>query len=73
MTADGRDDTMRYTEYGLQITLEELRHLPEYAENCAQYNDMEGCIYIKGGERPTITQYCAYAECNPIDHTCLAK
>ena len=64
---------MKYTEYGLCISLEELRHLLEYAENRAKYGDMENCIYIKGGEKPKITQYCCYAECNPIDHTYLAK
>ncbi len=64
---------MRYTEYGLHITLAELRRLLEYAENRARYGDMESCIYIKGGERPIITQYCVYAECNPINHTCLVK
>ena len=64
---------MRYTEYGLQITLEELRDMLEYAENRAEYGDMEGCLYIKGGNRPTITQYCHYAECNPINHTYLAR
>ncbi len=60
---------MKYTEYGLQITLEELRRLLEYAENRAQYDNMESCVYIKGGDRPTIKQYCCYAECSPIDHT----
>lgn len=64
---------MRYTKHGLHITLEELRRLLEYAENRAQYGDMESCIYIKGGERPTMKQYCVYAECSPIDHTYLAK
>ncbi len=47
---------MKYAEYGLKITLEELRKLLEYAENRAQYDNMESCIYIKGGDRPTITQ-----------------
>lgn len=64
---------MRYTEHGLCIPLNELRRLLEYAENRARYDSMESCIYIKGGERPTITQYCCYAECSPIDHTYLAK
>ncbi len=64
---------MKYTKYGLQITLDELRRLLEYAENRVRYSDMESCIYIKGGECPTIKQYCIYAECNPIDHTYLAK
>ena len=41
---------MRYTENGLQINLEELRRMLEYAENRAQYGNMERCIYIKGGE-----------------------
>ncbi|MBP5605222.1 MAG: hypothetical protein J6X60_06735 [Ruminiclostridium sp.] len=64
---------MKYTEYGLKITLEELRKMLEYAENRAQYGNMENCIYIKGGEKPTIKQYCIYAECNAIDHTYNAK
>lgn len=64
---------MKYTEYGLKIDLTELRRLLEYAENRVQYDNMESCLYIKGGERPTITQYCCYAECNPINHTSLAK
>jgi hypothetical protein len=60
---------MKYTENGLQIGLDELRKMLEYAENRAKYDSMENCIYIKGGEKPTIKQYCCYAECNPIDHT----
>jgi len=64
---------MRYTGYGLQITLKELRDMLEYAENIAEHSYMESCLYIKGGERPTITQYCCYAECNAINHTYLAR
>ena len=64
---------MKYTKYGLMITLEELRKILEYAENRAEYGNMEHCIYISGGDRPTIKQYCCYAECNPINHTALAK
>lgn len=64
---------MRYTEYGLQITLEELRNMLEYAENRAKYGNMESSIYIKGGARPSILQYCYYVDCNPINHTILAK
>jgi hypothetical protein len=64
---------MKYTENGLQITLEELKKIVEYAENRAKYDSMESCIYIKGGDKPQITQYCCYAECNPINHTYLAK
>lgn len=64
---------MKYTEYGLCITLTELRELIKRAENDAQRHNMESCIYIKGGERPKITQYCCYAECNPIDYTYGAK
>lgn len=60
---------MRYTEYGLQITLKELRELLEHAENRAEHGNMEKAIYIKGGDKPQITQYCSYAECNPINHT----
>lgn len=64
---------MKYTEYGLQITLEEMRTMLERAENEAKYGNMESCIYIKGGEKPKIKQYCCYAECNPINHTYLAR
>lgn len=64
---------MKYTEYGLKITLEELRRMLEHAENEAKYGNMENCIYIKGGEYPEIKQYCCYAECNPINHTYSAK
>lgn len=64
---------MKYTEYGLQITLEEMRKMLERAENEAKRGNMESCIYIKGGEKPTIKQYCCYAECNPINHTYLAR
>ena len=64
---------MQYTENGLCITLEELRHILEYAENRAKYDSMESCVYIKGGDRPKIMQYCCYAECNPINHTIGAK
>ena len=63
---------MKYTEYGLKITLEELRQLLERAENEAQFH-MENCLYIKGGDRPEIRQYCCYAECNAINHTYLAR
>ena len=64
---------MRYTEYGLEIELEELRRMLDYAANRAQYGNMERRIYIKGGTKPAITQYCCYAECNPINHTYSAK
>lgn len=60
---------MKYTENGLKISLEELRKMLEYAENRVKYDSMESCIYIKGGEKPKITQYCNYAECNSIDYT----
>ena len=64
---------MKYTEYGLQITLDELEEMLEYAKNQAEYHDKESCIYIKGGAKPKITQYSCYAECNPINHTYNAK
>ena len=64
---------MKYTEYGLKITLEELRQLLERAENEAQFHNMENCLYIKGGDRLEIRQYCCYAECNAINHTYLAR
>lgn len=60
---------MKYTEYGLQISLDELRRMLEYAENRAKHGNMESCIYIKGGDKPRIKQYCSYADCNPINHT----
>lgn len=60
---------MKYTEYGLCITLEELRNLLECAQAEAKHGNMESCIYIKGGQHPKITQYCCYQECNPINHT----
>ena len=64
---------MKYTEYGLKITLEELRRLLERAENETEYSNMEACIDIKGGEKPEIKQYCCYAECNAINHTYNAR
>ena len=64
---------MTYTEYGLRITLDELEKMLEYAKDQAKNHNMNSCIYIKGGEKPTITQYCCYHECNPINHTYLAK
>lgn len=60
---------MKYTKCGLMIPLDELRKMLEYAENKAAYDNMENCIYISGGNHPKITQYCQYAECNPINHT----
>lgn len=60
---------MTYTEYGLRISLEELEKMVEYAKNRAKYDSMESCVYIKGGDKPRITQYCCYHECNPINHT----
>lgn len=60
---------MKYTEYGLQVTLADLKALVERVENEAKYNSMETSIYIKGGDKPKITQYCCYAECNPITYT----
>lgn len=64
---------MKYTEYGLQISLDELEKMLAYAKEQARYNNMESCLHIKGGDKPKIAQYCNYAECNPIDHTYLAK
>ena len=32
---------MEYTGHGLQITLDELRHILEYAENRVKYDNME--------------------------------
>lgn len=64
---------MRYTEYGLRITLDELEEILAHAKNQAEYHKKESCIYIKGGNKPKITQYSCYAECNPTDHTYNAK
>ena len=64
---------MEYTDHGLRVSLDELRRILEYAENRARYDSMESCIYISPGDRPRVIQYCCYAECNPIDHTYLAK
>lgn len=64
---------MEYTTHGLKITLDELEGLLEYARNRAEYGSMEHSIYIKGGERPQITQYCMYSDGNPINHTYLAR
>lgn len=64
---------MRYTKRGLQIMLDELRRLVEYAENRVKYDNMEPCVYISSSDRPRIIQYCYYAECSPIDHTYLAR
>ncbi|MCI9507948.1 MAG: hypothetical protein HFF62_15535 [Oscillospiraceae bacterium] len=64
---------MKYTERGLQITLDELRRIVEYADNRVKYDNMEPCIYIRPGTRPRIIQYCYYTECSPIDHTYLAR
>lgn len=60
---------MLYTEYGLKISIEELKQIVEKAENQYKYHNMEPCIYIKGGERPSIMQYSSYSECAPINHT----
>ena len=64
---------MKYTGHGLQITLDELRRILDYAENRARYGSMEPCVYVKPGDRPRIIQYCYYAECDPIDHTYAAR
>ena len=61
--------TMEYTENGLFITLEDLQQLLHDAQTNAKYKDMESCIYITGGKKPKIIQYCNYAECNPITYT----
>ena len=64
---------MTYTDYGLRISLEELEKMVEYAKNRAKYGNMESCVVIKGGDKPRITQYCCYHECNSINHTYGAK
>lgn len=60
---------MVYTEYGLCITLEEMKELVTRIENEYKYHNMEPRIYIKGGEKPQIIQYCCYADCFPTNHT----
>jgi hypothetical protein len=65
---------MKRTPNVLVISLEELRRILEYAENRAQYDSMNSAICIEHDNgRISIIQYCAYAECNPIDHTYTAK
>lgn len=64
---------MEYTKYGLKISLEELERILKYAKNRAEYGNMQQCIYISGGEKPNIKQYCCYADCAPINHTYLAR
>lgn len=64
---------MVYTEYGLCLGLDDLKALVERVENENKYHNMEGCVYIKGGEKPEIKQYCCYAECNPINYTTSVK
>ncbi len=72
MMADQKGKDMTYTKHGLKISLEELRRILEHVENRAEYGNMEHCIYISGGDSPTIKQYCCYADCAPINHTYLA-
>ncbi|MBR3742803.1 MAG: hypothetical protein IKN04_20495 [Clostridia bacterium] len=60
---------MEYTKNGLRITLEELEKMLNEAKTAQKHNSMENCIYIKGGKKPEITQYCSYRECNPKNHT----
>ena len=60
---------MVYTENGLKLTIDDLRHLLERVENEADYNDKIPCIYITGGDRPQIVQYGYYAECNQVCYT----
>ncbi len=60
---------MIYTEYGLKISIEELKQIVEKAENQYKYHNMESCVYIRGGEKPQIVQYCNYSECSSINHT----
>jgi hypothetical protein len=60
---------MKYTEYGLRISIDELEKLLADVKNEAKYHDKESCIYIKGKQDPTILQYSVYQECNPTNHT----
>ncbi|MCU7380824.1 hypothetical protein OBO34_21145 [Clostridiales Family XIII bacterium ASD5510] len=64
---------MEYTEYGLKISLEELEDLVKRAKCDRDHRNMEDCVYITGGEKPQIKQYCGYAECNPTNLTYGAK
>lgn len=56
---------MKKTEYGLRITLDELEQILERAKRESKHNNMEHCVYIDGDK---MTQYCCYAECNPISY-----
>ncbi len=65
---------MVYTEYGLRISLDELKKLVNRVENEYKYHNMEPCIYIGGdANKPEIKQYCSYAECYPINYTLSTK
>lgn len=52
---------MKTTEYGLQITIEELEKILERAKDEAKYNNKETTLYITKNQ---IVQYSEYAECN---------
>lgn len=57
---------MRYdNKYGLQISLDELEEILKQAKNQAKLHNMTETLYFKGQK---ITQYCSYAECNPIEY-----
>ena len=46
---------MRYTEYGLHLTVSELERLLEDVKHGIKYENKESCIYIKGGKEPKIS------------------
>lgn len=60
---------MKYTEYGLKITISELRELLTAVERKAEYADKQESIYIEGGDKPKIIQYSVYGDGAPTDHT----
>lgn len=64
---------MVYTENGLRLDLDDLKSLVERVEHEYKHGSMEPCIYIKGGDKPEIIQYCGYAECFPITYTNTVK
>ena len=64
---------MRYTESGLELTIDELKRLAEQAEQAAKHQNMESVIYIQGGDRPRIVQFCGWHDCFPKYYTNTAE
>lgn len=55
-----KEQNMRTTEYGLKITLSELRELLAKAENEVMYANGVGYLYFRNDE---VEQPCAYQDC----------